>query len=65
MMLPNSTVLTMPRGRLRGTDSNSLLRWYDRAHVIFRTSTVALERAKAGQAVERIAGELRRRAITV
>jgi len=46
---------------LRGTDSNSLLRLYDRAQEAARASPSGLERERADRTVRRIAEELRRR----
>jgi hypothetical protein len=46
---------------LRGADSNSLLRLYDRASERLNRSQSEQEKARAGRAVERIAKELRRR----
>jgi len=46
---------------LRGTDSNSLLRFHDRAFEIFTKSASQQEREKAGRIIARIAKELRRR----
>lgn len=48
---------------LRGTDSNSLLRLYDAAQEVCRTSASQLERTRAGKAVERLTKELKRRNI--
>jgi hypothetical protein len=46
---------------LRGTDSNSLLRLYDRARRTCQQSTSEQERARADRTVQRIARELQRR----
>ena len=54
-------VLALDRPRLRGTDSNSLLRMYDAARAAARASRSQQERDRAGRAVERIAQELRKR----
>lgn len=48
---------------LRSTDSNSLLRLYDRAQDVLRTSVGQLERARAGKTIERITKELQRRKV--
>src|SRR5947209_883944 len=54
-------LLRMKQQSLRGTDSNSLLRLYDRLNETLSTSPSQLTRIKAGKAVARIANELRRR----
>jgi hypothetical protein len=59
----SNEVLTLTRRNIRGTDSNSLLRLYDRAKAIFTQSPLQLERVRAGKAVERIAKELQRRKV--
>jgi hypothetical protein len=48
---------------LRGTDSNSLLRMYDRAQDIVANSLRQLERARADKAIQRIAKELAKRQV--
>ena len=57
----NPIILACDRQTIRGTDSNSLLRLYDRANEIFSTSALQRERVRAGKALERIAQELRKR----
>jgi hypothetical protein len=47
--------------KIRGTDSNSLLRIYDRVCDIFAKSLDQHERARADKARQRIAKELERR----
>jgi len=54
-------VLTPEQRNIRGNDSNSLLRLYDRAKGIFTRSDSKQERARADKALQRIARELRRR----
>ncbi len=51
------------RQSVRGTDSNTLLRLYDRANAVFTQSPLQHERARAGRAVERIARELAKRKV--
>jgi hypothetical protein len=57
-------ILKLNRQSVRGTDSNSLLRFYDQANLIMANSLSLQARVKAGKAAERIAGELRKRNIT-
>jgi len=54
-------VLTFDLPRIRGTDSNSLLRMYDLANEIFKSSVSQQERAKADKALGRLAKELQKR----
>ena len=54
-------VLIPNQQTVRATDSNSLLRLYDQAKVIFDKSPLQQERARAGKALERISEELRKR----
>jgi len=56
---------SVAQATLRGTDSNSLLRLYDRAREVVSKSPVQQLRAKAGKTLERILAELRRRSIPV
>ena len=49
---------------IRGTDSNSLLRLYDRAREVVASSVLQQQRARAEKTLERIAKELRKRNIT-
>ena len=53
--------LILEQRKLRGTDSNSLLRMYDLAHGIFNNSQSQQERARADKVIERIARELQKR----
>jgi hypothetical protein len=46
---------------LRGTDSNSLLRLYDRACQAVNRSSSQQERVRADKAIQRIARELEKR----
>jgi len=48
---------------LRGTDSNSLLRLFDRAKEIFKLSHLQQERARADRTIRRIAQELQKRKV--
>ena len=50
-------------GSIRGTDSNSLLRFYDQAREIVAKSLFQQERTRAEKALQRIAKELRKRDI--
>jgi hypothetical protein len=54
-------VLTQGQQRIRGTDSNSLLRQYDLASEILSRSPSQQERARAEKVRQRIATELKRR----
>jgi len=56
-------LLTFNQQNIRGTDSNSLLRMYDRAQDVFANSLVQLDRTRAEKAIERIATELRKRKV--
>jgi hypothetical protein len=49
--------------QIRGTDSNSLLRSYDRACSVAATSVIQQERIRADKARQRIARELAKRKI--
>lgn len=61
----SSSDFGMGQGSLRGTDSNSLLRLYDRARDLAQASLSQQERVKAEKARERFARELQRRKIRV
>lgn len=61
----SSAEYEQPQGRLRGTDSNSLLRLYDRAREAAERSPLQLVRERAAKALERILRELRRRNVPV
>ena len=54
---------TVSLSRLRGTDSNSLLRLYDEVRGIVERSQSRQERVRAEKAVQRIVGELRKREV--
>jgi hypothetical protein len=54
-------ILTL--ARLRGTDSNSLLRLYDLANERFTRSESQQERQRADKTLRRIAEELRKRKV--
>lgn len=62
-MHPDALALDLPR--IRGTDSNSLLRMYDTARAVANTARSQLERDRAGRAMGRIAQELRKRDVPV
>ena len=53
--------LTLGQRKLRGTDSNSLLRMYGLVNDILLKSSFQQEREKADKAVQRIAKELHKR----
>lgn len=56
-----NTIMTDDRQTLRGTDTNSLLRLYDRAVRMSSASPLQLDRQRAVKAVQRLGDELRRR----
>lgn len=58
-------VLALDQRRLRGTDSNSLLRLYDLARQMLDRSASQRERDKADKAIQRIAKELQKRNLSV
>jgi len=57
----SADILLLGRGPLRATDGNTLLRLFDQAQEIRRSSSLKVERARADRALERIARELHRR----
>jgi hypothetical protein len=57
----NNDPLTVPVKHLRATDTNSLLRLYDRMNDLQRRSPSQQEQARAAKALTRITQELRRR----
>jgi hypothetical protein len=60
----HADVPTYQQRKLRGIDSNSLLRMYDQAGAVLDRSPSQMERARADRAVQRIAKELLRRDVT-
>ena len=58
-------VLGLEAREVRGIDSNSLLRLYDRAQGILNHSPLLQERAKAHRTIGRIAKELERRKVAL
>ena len=50
---------------VRGSDSNSLLRLYDRANAIYKSAQSQEERTRAARALRRIVDELRRRDVVL
>ncbi len=56
-------ILTFDQQTIHGTDSNSLLRLYDRAQEIFHKSPLQQERARADKVIRRIAQELQKRKV--
>ena len=57
----STDVLALGHGRIRGTDSNSLLRLYDQARAICDRAPSQQERERADKAVQRLTKELQRR----
>ena len=57
----SNNIETLPLTRLRGTDSNSLLRLYDEVHGNLNRTQSQQERARAEKAIQRITTELRKR----
>ena len=57
----STNVDTVALSRLRGTDSNSLLRLYDEVHGILKRSQSQQERGRAEKTIQRITTELRKR----
>ncbi len=57
------STITLGRNSIRSTDSNSLLRLYDRAAEYLRISASQLERTRADKAMRSIATELAKRNI--
>ena len=59
----SESTITLGRNSIRSTDSNSLLRLYDRAAGTLRQSASQLERTRAEKAMCLIAAELAKRDI--
>jgi hypothetical protein len=59
----STNVDSVSLSRLRGTDSNSLLRLYDEVRGILERSQSRQDRERAEKAVQRIVGELRKREV--
>jgi len=59
----STDILVPGQQTLRGTDSNSLLRLYDLAKEVFKTSRLQQERARADKTIQRIAQELQKRCV--
>jgi hypothetical protein len=57
----NHDIDTVSLSRLRGTDSNSLLRLYDEVQRTLKQSQSQHERERAEKAIDRITTELRKR----
>jgi hypothetical protein len=55
---------TYEQRKLRGIDSNSLLRMYDQASAVLARSPSQVERGRADKAIQRIGKELRKRNVT-
>jgi len=49
---------------IRATDSNSLLRFYDRARTVCNSSTSEQERARLEKTIQRVAKELLKRKVS-
>jgi hypothetical protein len=60
----NHDFLTYDERNIRATDSNSLLRMYDRANEVFTRSPLQQERERADKAIQRIGRELDKRHVT-
>jgi hypothetical protein len=60
-----SDFLPVDQPYLRGIDTNSLLRRYDRVREIVATSPLQLERSNADKALQRIVKELQRRNVAM
>jgi hypothetical protein len=56
--------LTINRQRLRGSDSNTLLRLYDQANERLGACTTQVQRAQADRAIRLVGDELRRRQVS-
>jgi hypothetical protein len=61
----NDDIANVAQGTLRGTDTNSLLRMYDRLRGVISNSPVQRDRERADKALGRIAKELQKRRATV
>lgn len=61
----NDDVLAIDQNAIRGTDTNSLLRLYDRAHAILSLAAFQQQRTQAERVVERVAKELQKRNVSV
>jgi hypothetical protein len=59
-----NNMVTSDLQNIRGADSNSLLRMYDRANVVLCTSLSQLERARAGKTIQRLVKELDKRKVS-
>lgn len=59
----SNDVFAVEQRNIRGADSNSLLRLYDRAREIFDKSTSQQDRAKADKVMQRIVKELHKRKV--
>ncbi len=57
----SNNVLDFARSSLRQTDSNSLLRMYDSAQIIFKKSSLQRDRERAEKVISCIARELQKR----
>lgn len=57
----NSDLFAMGGQQLRGLDSNTLLRLFDQATMVFKGSLLQQERARADRTIQRITRELERR----
>jgi hypothetical protein len=58
-------LLTLSRQRIRGTDSNSLLRLHDRTSGILGGSPSQADRARVNKVRDRIATELKKRGVSL
>ena len=61
----SDSTITLGRNSIRSTDTNSLLRLYDRAAEVLRKSSSQLERTRADRVVRSIATELAKRNVAL
>jgi hypothetical protein len=60
----SNNMVTSDLQNIRGADSNSLLRMYDRANLALHTSPSQLERARAAKTIQRLVKELDKRKVS-
>ena len=61
----SDSTITLGRNSIRSTDSNSLLRLYDRAAEVLSKSSSQLERTRADRVIRSIAAELAKRNVAL
>jgi hypothetical protein len=59
-----NNMVTSDLRNIRGADTNSLLRMYDRANEVFHTSLLEVERARAAKTIQRLVKELDKRKVS-